>query len=148
MIQILPVIEMPFQGFDRLKQESQQEGFRFPQRLEDEWMSGINQFSKPGEGLYKAVVGNEVIAIGGINVDPYANGKATGRLRRFYVTKKWRGRGVGRKLLAYILAQEPLFFTTITLRTDNPAACVFYEKCGFERVLDDPFVTHQKSFKA
>jgi GNAT superfamily N-acetyltransferase len=36
-----------------------------------------------------------MIAIGGLNHEPYSDDKYTGRLRRFYVKKEYRRKGIG-----------------------------------------------------
>ena len=54
--------------FEILKKESLQEGFNFLARLEREWHSGVNNFSKPGEGLYQATYQGELIAVAGISI--------------------------------------------------------------------------------
>lgn len=66
---------------ENLIEESKREGFEFVQRTIDDWNSGANCFSQTGEGLWGLVSGTELIGIGGLNVDPYAEYAGTGRVR-------------------------------------------------------------------
>jgi hypothetical protein len=69
-----------------LVKESKEEGFRFLERLVSDYKNGTNNFNKPGEFLYGMFNKEGVlIAIGGLNIDPYSNEQRIGRLRRFYV---------------------------------------------------------------
>jgi hypothetical protein len=57
-----------------LIEESKNEGFKFLERLMDEYSKGTNTFNKTGEILYGVFhVDGKLIAIGGLNKDPYAN---------------------------------------------------------------------------
>jgi hypothetical protein len=68
-------------GFDALLVESEQAGVRFLRRLADEWASGANRFDRPGEVLCGARVGGELVAVGGLNLDPYTRKAQVGRVR-------------------------------------------------------------------
>src|SRR2546423_527345 len=52
--------------------ESERGGLRFVRRLADEWTSGANRFDRPGEALFLARSGDDVIGVCGLNIDPYA----------------------------------------------------------------------------
>lgn len=92
--------------------ESQSEGFRFLQRLIDEFDSVVNRFNGPGETLLAVRDNDTLIAIGGLN-----NCNGVGRLRRFYVSKKYRRAGVGRRLLKQLESDASHSFSQ---------ACVVY----------------------
>ena len=51
--------------------ESEAHGLRFVRRLTDEWLNGVNRFDRPGEALFAARDGADVVAVGGLNIDPY-----------------------------------------------------------------------------
>src|SRR3954447_15503574 len=74
---------------------SQREGCRFVSRLCEDWRSGTNRFDKPGEALFGLSIGEELVAVGGLN----RQDESTGRLRRFYVHPSQRGQGLGSRLL-------------------------------------------------
>lgn len=140
MIRIEQVVYLP-DGFDTLLNESEAEGFGFVQKLATEWASGENRFALPGEGLYAGFQNEKLIAIGGINLDPYQTDENTGRLRRFYVRSAYRRLGVGRKLLETILTDACDTFAHINLRTVNPDAAAFYINNGFTQIKEET-ITH------
>src|SRR3984893_14804035 len=67
--------------FENLLADSLDNGHQFLQRLQTEWLSGANRFSRPGERLLAAVERNRLIGVGGINIDPYLSDTAKGRIR-------------------------------------------------------------------
>ena len=142
-LQFVKVKKIPFDGFESLKQESQMEGFNFLKRLKDEWQADINRFSLKGEALYIVCYESELIAIGGINQDPYLQQEKHGRLRRFYVKKSWRRKKVGKALLYFIVENHAHFFETIGLYTQHEKAAAFYLNVGFETVHDEYKITHR-----
>ena len=145
---ILRVSQMPISDWNSLLKASLGEGFRFLRRLEDEWASGQNQFSRPGEGLFQIRNANhELLGIGGINQDPYAMSQEIGRLRRFYILPSYRGHGLGKTLLTHILTSVQSDFSLVYLRTDQVRAAGFYESMGFERLTDHPSASHRMSLQ-
>ncbi|WP_077596132.1 GNAT family N-acetyltransferase [Oceanobacillus kimchii] len=58
---------------DLLIEDSLSEDYKFIKRLVDEYTLGINKFDNNGEALYVAKINDEVIGIGGLNIDPYLN---------------------------------------------------------------------------
>lgn len=55
-------------GLAHLVEASKKEGFRFLQRLIDDYNKGTNRFNKPGEILYGVFKADgTLIAIGGLN---------------------------------------------------------------------------------
>lgn len=58
---IVQVGDLPI-GLDVLVRESEAEGFNFLQRLVADWESGANRFSRPGEALFVAMRGEQVLA--------------------------------------------------------------------------------------
>jgi GNAT superfamily N-acetyltransferase len=114
-----------------LADESKQEGFEFVRRTIDDWRSGANRFSRNGEGLWGLVSDTELIGIGGLNIDPYADDAAIGRVRHLYIRQAWRRQGCARLLMNTIIGQAQRHFHQLRLYTANPAAAAFYEKLGF-----------------
>ncbi|OOC14887.1 GNAT family N-acetyltransferase [Dickeya dadantii] len=129
-------------GLEALIAESQEQGFRFLRRLQLEYQSGVNRFRLPGEGLLAAFDGKRLVAIGGVNQQPY-NGQRTGRLRRFYVAADYRRQGVGRELLAAIETFSGLYFHELHLFTDTDEAARFYQRLGYLPV-NHPHTSHSK----
>ena len=147
-LKISKVYSIPFEGFEVLKSESQQEGFRFLERLESEWMQNINRFNRTGEALFLMTIDSEIVGIGGINQCPYTKQPhRIGRLRHFYILKKWRRQRIGFQLLDYILQEMGEHFDRIRLRTDTQGAAKFYKSYGFHEVVNHPDATHEFSLK-
>ncbi|MDX1389736.1 MAG: GNAT family N-acetyltransferase [Acidobacteriota bacterium] len=132
------------EGLRTLIRESRGEGFRFLARLTDDWRTGANRFDKPGEVLYVVADGAAVVAVGGLNIDPYRGDPRLGRLRHLYVLRSARRKGLGTMLVRRILAHaSSVSFDTVRLRTDNPGAASFYEAMGFRRCPDSASATHE-----
>jgi hypothetical protein len=81
MISIVNVTELDLNVLQELRAESSREGFRFIERLCDEWASGANRFNDSGEALFLAVVDGQVVGVCGLNRDPYTSAPNIGRVR-------------------------------------------------------------------
>lgn len=128
-------------GFAPLAAEARSEGYRFVDRLETEWRSGANRFEAPGECLLGIATADDLLAVGGINVDPFLQDGQTGRLRHLYVRTGRRRQGAGGLLVATLVTAARTHFMRIRLRTDNPEAARLYERAGF-RATDSSDATH------
>jgi len=122
--------------------ESEQQGFRFVRRLVQEWESGDNRFDRPGEALFVARVGVDVVGVCGLSEDPYTGDPKVGRVRHLYVLVPHRRSGVGEQLVADVLEAARGRFERLHLRTTNPTAARLYERLGFRRVFDARDRTH------
>ena len=131
--------------FAALIRESRDQGFRFLGRLFAEWRSGANRFDGPGEALF-VVFGDDrsVLALCGLNVDPFQSDPRIARLRHLYVRDSARRRGLGRHLTRHVLAHaSALGFSGVRLRTDTTEAARFYESLGFRRCEEPDTATHE-----
>ncbi len=135
---IVQIHEWPAAAIEGLLAESEQDGFHFVRRAKEEWLSGANTFSKDGEALFAVFEKERLLAIGGINHESARNG----RLRRFYVRREERRRGIGRQLVQHVLAFARRNYSRVGLRCDTDAADRFYRAVGFSRTYSDPGVTH------
>jgi ribosomal protein S18 acetylase RimI-like enzyme len=122
--------------------ESEQQGFRFVRRLVQEWESGDNRFDRPGEALFVARVGVDVVGVCGLSVDSYTGDPKVGRVRHLYVLVPHRRSGVGEQLVADVLEAARGRFERLHLRTTNPTAARLYERLGFRRTFDARDRTH------
>jgi len=143
----ISTIQLPFPGFDELRADARTEGYRFIDRLADDWESGANRFDAPGETLCGCAENGLLVAVGGLNRDPFADGADTGRIRRVYVRPNFRRQGIGRALVAALIDQGRGRFQILRLRTDNAGAARLYEQLGFEPVEEER-VTHILRFHA
>ena len=144
-MEIQPCTALPRAALEPLVTESAAEGFRFLRRLVAEYEAGRVCFDQPGERLLIVYADGELIALGGVTVDPYAGDPGTGRIRHVYVRRAFRRRGVGRQLIAALEAHARAHFTTLVLRTDTEAAARFYETLGYERLPPGGTATHRRS---
>ena len=129
-------------GLTLLRTEATADGFRFLDRLVTEWDAGNNRFDAPGERLLGAFLNDRLVAIGGLNVDPYATEAGTARLRHVYVLKAERRRGFGRMLVRRLLEDaREAGFSEVRLLTDTVAGARFYESLGFSS-LRSPHGSH------
>ena len=122
---------MLFRSFKYLVQESKEEGFNFLKKLINEYENKLNTFNKTGECLYGIFQGEKLIGIGGLNEDPYTINNKIGRIRRFYIAKKYRRKGLGRLLLARIINDAKKHFNIVVLNTDTVQGDKFYTSSGF-----------------
>jgi ribosomal protein S18 acetylase RimI-like enzyme len=123
--------------------ESERQGFRFVRRLVEEWESGANRFDRPGEALFVARVGDDVVGVCGLNVDPYAGDSTIGRVRHLYVLVPHRRSGIGEQLVADVLEAARGRFERLRLRTTNAIAARLYERLGFRRTAAARDRTHE-----
>jgi len=135
---ILQISTWPEHKMIPLLEESEREGFRFLHRLRDDWISGLNRFTLNGEALFGAFEEEHLVAVGGINRQT----DGCGRLRRFYVLKDYRRRGIGRLLVRHLLNFASFHFSRVVLHTDTEAADRFYVAVGFVRLAARANQTH------
>jgi GNAT superfamily N-acetyltransferase len=121
--------------------ESEQAGSRLVRRLVEEWASGANRFDRPGEVLFAVRVDGRLVGVCGLNVDPYSTEPRLGRVRHLYVLSAHRRRGIGRQLVAEVIAAARGRFDHLRLSTRNPVAARFYERLGF-RSAEAAHCTH------
>ncbi|MCP2035903.1 GNAT superfamily N-acetyltransferase [Planomicrobium sp. HSC-17F08] len=127
----------------KLVEESEAEGYRFLRRLVTQYEDGTNTFNQPGEVLYGVWdQQGHLVAIGGLNRDPYSSKEGVGRLRRFYISPNARRQGIGTKLLKEIIDFGRNHFKEIVVRTDSSTADAFYRANGFSADLGLPEATH------
>lgn len=125
-----------------LRDEAARDGFRFLERLAADWADGTNRFDRQGEKLLGAYSGERLIAVGGLNREPYDPVPRAARLRHLYVLRAYRRHGVAKTIVKRLLENAGIDFSAVRLRADTPEAAVFYEKIGFKRVPLDA-ATHQ-----
>ena len=113
-------------------------------RLISDFHEGSNRFSRPGEGLWVMHEGEDAIAVGGVNIDPYYDDSSLGRIRHLYVHPERRCCGVGTGLMMLIEGGGAAYFESYQLFTANPVAAKFYEALGYARVEGRYKVSHAK----
>jgi len=134
-------IELPVPGIEPLQSEALDEGYDFIGTLVDEWASASNRFDGPGEALCGHLDQGMLVAVGGLNCDPFAGRPDIGRIRRVYVRAAWRNRGIGRALMTVLVDEARNHFTCVRLRAENEGAARLYESMGFVPIAS-PDATH------
>lgn len=119
---------------ENLVKQSKEEGFRFVERLVNDYKNGSNTFNHFGEGIFGVFNEDSVlVAIGGLNKDPFSNEQYIGRLRRFYVSKEYRRNGIGSLLVKRIIYEAKRYYKILVLLTDTEQADKFYTSIGFSK---------------
>jgi GNAT superfamily N-acetyltransferase len=139
-------IELPTPGIEELQSEASAEGYNFIDILVTDWAAGANRFDQPGEILFGCVDRDILVAVGGLNRDPFLADPTIGRIRRIYVRPAWRSNGLGQSLVTSLLEHARNNFHCVRLRAENPTAARLYERLGF-LPIDDPRATHLLSFE-
>jgi GNAT superfamily N-acetyltransferase len=117
-------------GFDLLRAEAAAEGYRHLDRLAADWLAGTTRFDHEGEALLAAYRDGALAGIGGLTIDPVDLGAL--RLRRFYVARAARRRGIGRTL-AQVLLQRALESGRPVTVNSAAGSAPFWESLGFIR---------------
>ncbi len=134
-------IELPLPGMECLQSEAKAEGYDFIEALVEQWASAENRFDAPGEILCGHMDQGVLVAVGGLNCDPFAGRPDIGRIRKVYVRQAWRSRGVGRALVTTLVEEARIHFRCVRLRAENANAALLYEKIGFTPIAN-PDATH------
>jgi GNAT superfamily N-acetyltransferase len=134
-------IELPVAGIDMLQSEARDEGYDFIETLVEEWATAKNRFNAPGEALCGHFDQGLLVAVGGLNCDPFAGRPDMGRIRRVYVRAGWRKKGIGRALVTALVDEARTHFRCVRLRAENAGAASLYESMGFAPIAS-PDATH------
>jgi ribosomal protein S18 acetylase RimI-like enzyme len=137
-----PVSNLPLDALAPLLAESEREGWRFVRRLADEWARGANRFDRPGEALFVARAGESIVGVCGLNADPDTVDSAIGRVRRLYVLRAYRRRGIGRRLVQAVVGAAAGRFRVLRVQTESSEASRLYERVGFHPVAGAADCTH------
>ncbi len=119
---LIQSIELPVPGLVALSQDAHVEGYDFVHTLLDQWEDGQNGFNKPGEWLCGAFDKEELVAVGGLTIDPFVGRADVGRVRRVYVRPAWRNQGIGRALVSTLVEEARESFACVRLRAENADA--------------------------
>ena len=130
-------------AIDPLGTDALVEGYDFVDTLVDEWVSGENHFDRRGETLLGCFddSAQELIGVGGLNIDPFAGDDGLGRIRKVYIRPRWRNQGIGKALVAALVEEARKSFQNVRLRAENSNAARLYERLGFVSIID-PDATH------
>ena len=133
------IFEIGGDSIDKLEElalDAVEDGYNIVRKTIDQWKNGTNTFSDYREVLYGVKVNENIIAIGGINIDPYLMDFDIGRLRHVYVHRDYRQQGIATALLEKILNEYAYHFTVLRLICRNEVAMQLYESYGFKKVVE------------
>ena len=139
---ITRLLHLPLERFAGLLAESEASGYRFLRRVLDEWEGGVNRFARRGEALFAAEIGDRLVGVCGLNIDPYLHDPRVGRVRNVYVLAECRGRGIGRRLVEHAIAAARGNFDRLQLRGEEAGPARLYESLGFRACSGIPNCTH------
>jgi len=134
-------ISEPPPDLARLLDAAQSEGHNLVTRLVEEWGDGSNRFDRRGEVLAEVRCDGDLCAVGGLNVDPYMDDPAVGRIRHVYVHPSRRRQGVGKTLIEFLVEQARGRFERVRLRSARMPGPDFYAALGFAET-DESNATH------
>lgn len=129
--EIIQITDLNLDSLHPLAIEAQSEGYNFIVRTIYDWNSKVNDFSKKGERLFGILISDNLIGIGGLNVDPFVNNPKIGRIRHIYISQKFRRKGYASLLMRKLIKIARKYFELLRLYTDNPIASSFYKSLGF-----------------
>lgn len=141
---------LPLNGIESLRAEASNEGYDFVETLVEEWASGENRFEKKGEVLMACFEEHprkqpQLVAVGGVTIDPFLQSPEIGRIRRVYVRAAWRNQGIGALLVKTLIAASAKNFRAVRLRAENCDAARLYERLGFSPI-ENKSATHLLTF--
>ncbi len=142
LLSVARLEQLPIEDLSPLLDESRTQGFDFLDRLVTDYINQTNRFSASNEALFGVYRDNRMIAIGGLNTDPYLPDLDAGRVRHVYVLSARRNRGIGRTLMARIIGAARQHYRLLTLRTLTPEADRFYRALGFQTRPEIASATH------
>jgi GNAT superfamily N-acetyltransferase len=134
--------DLPSDRFAEMLGESEAAGYQFLRRVADEWESGVNRFSRPGEALLVAERNGRWAGVCGLGIDPYLNDPRVGRVRNVYVLAACRRQGVARRLVEEAIGRARGHFDRLRLRGEEAGPARLYESLGFRRCRGIPDCTH------
>ena len=140
------VSDLPLEALAPLIAESERLGWRFVRRLADGWAAGTNRFDRDGESFFVARMSGAIVGVCGLNADTYVANDTTGRVRRLYVLRAYRGIGIGERLVQTVIAAAAGRFQRLRVKTENPEADRLYRRLGFQVVTGVADCTHMLDF--
>ena len=137
---IIKIDELGKYDIETARCESDKEGYNHINRLITEYNAGENRFDKIGEKLVGFVLDDKVVAVCGLNIEPTNN--RLGRVRRLYVLPEHRRRGIGTKLVKYLIKHAEQYFQSVVVNIGDLPLDNFYKPMGFKPIIDNDSYTH------
>ena len=138
-ILLQPVVANLPHDIATLQSDAASEGYRFIDRLIEEWAVNINRFNKSGEALLVARYNGIIAGIGGVTKEP--SDQTALRMRRFYVRPDYRRCGIARELAAALITDAVKSCRQLTVNAGTKTAPPFWKSVGFSPILNKHY-TH------
>jgi GNAT superfamily N-acetyltransferase len=90
---------------------------------------------------------SRLTGVAGLNQDPCSQYANVGRVRRFYISAQFRGKGIGKRLLKEVIHYAENYYDSLLLYTDTDEAKLSYERNGFKCVYNQYKTTHEYKLK-
>jgi GNAT superfamily N-acetyltransferase len=133
MLQLIRIDHELPAGFEVLRAEADAEGHRHMARLQVEVAETPEMFT----ALLAAFEGGELAGVGGLTTEP--TDPTAQRMRRLYVARAARGRGVARTIANALLTEALNHTRLVTAHAGNPGAERFWEAMGYQPVSGRPW---------
>lgn len=135
MLQLIRIEDELPEGFEALRAAAALEGYRHMDRLAAEHAAGRSVFV----ALFGALLGADLVGVGGLTAEPEPAEHPALRLRRLYVRPDIRRQGVARALSS-ALCQEGLDrVALLTVHAGDARAAAFWEAQGLSPVNGRPW---------
>ena len=123
-----------------MHKESKKEGYNIVDKLINDFKIDKTKFNKKGECVIMCKVGDRVVGIGALGIDPLNSQR--GRIRRLYVSPQYRNKGVGRTLVEELIHYSSKNFKSVSVNMGKYKVSKFYEGLGFRRYDKEDGITH------
>jgi GNAT superfamily N-acetyltransferase len=117
-------------GFNVLRVDAEADGHRHMTRLATELKSTPQLFHR----VLAAYIDNSLAGIGAITDEPQPTAEPAWRMRRLYVHRQFRRRGLGGALASELLKEAIGKVGIVTVHAGTANAARFWEAFGFRRV--------------
>jgi GNAT superfamily N-acetyltransferase len=125
-------------GLEGLRADAEADGYRHMRRLAAEFEASREMF----HAVQAAFIDGGLAGIGGITDEPQPTSGPAWRLRRLYVHREFRRRGVARAIVAALLADAANKVSIVTAHAGDDSAARFWEAIGFQQATCKAW-THQ-----
>jgi GNAT superfamily N-acetyltransferase len=92
--------------------------------------------------LLAAEIGDRLVGVCGLSIDPYQNDLRIGRVRNVYVLAEYRRRGIGGLLVRAAIKLARGHLDILRLRGEEAGPARLYESLGFRPCTGIPDCTH------
>ena len=129
-------------GFEELAAASRADGHVHLGRLSSEFVESPAMFYR----MVAARIGGTLAGIGAITDEPASTRQPTWRMRRLYVHRNFRRRGVANAIADALLRVAAREVGRVTVHAGSDEAARFWELMGFDRVEGQSW-SHEKILK-